>query len=258
MARGCRQLLTGGPAHAAAARPGRGSRSSSTYDVVCAPQADESDGRCAPEGSVFVRSAGTDRLRGAFARARARGAALRAGSASVHRRRRLRLLRPDRSRRRRAGDRAGRSGRGSAACLVTRGLDDGRPRGAPVRRDRPAVVDPRRVLVGPGPAHARARQRSRAIADRPVGLRHRSRWLGRRARSGEPQAVGRPDECGSARAADRVRRRGRGSRSRRRRDDLRPRGWWRRNSACRSLVRTFGRSDRGNTCGGAGRRHGSR
>jgi hypothetical protein len=29
-----------------------------TYDVVCAPQADESEGGCAPEGSVFVRGVG--------------------------------------------------------------------------------------------------------------------------------------------------------------------------------------------------------
>ncbi len=29
-----------------------------TYDVVCAPRADESDGSCTPQGSVFVRSAG--------------------------------------------------------------------------------------------------------------------------------------------------------------------------------------------------------
>src|SRR5687768_15600496 len=29
-----------------------------TYDVVCAPREDESDGGCAPEGSVFVRPVG--------------------------------------------------------------------------------------------------------------------------------------------------------------------------------------------------------
>ena len=226
-----------------------------SFGVVCGIVGDKSGRRCTPHGAVFVRAAGE---------AGFRRCPLEPEPGGLLSRRPRRL--------RRIGGSTLRCARGTAAggarrCRrreQRRRSTSGRSRdGRRSTWERTLRREPRRLrrssrsfIWGKGSQCGRARQRSGAVEDRAVGIRRRPRWLNRRARPGEPPAGrGSSRAPGGRRSCPCPCRRGRRSRGRRRRDDLRPRSL---GEAAASLVLARRGADFRRPARRAGRRHGPR